>query len=167
MDVAHQLALVLVALILVLLNGFFVASEFSIVKVRPTRIQELAQKGSAKAVRARTVIGKLDEYYPPPSWNHRGKSRFGLDRRTGLCGAVCPLFIKFGRLQPVLSHSLASSLAFITITFLHIVMGNWRRSRSQSRERRGGALELCSFAVFLPRLLSFHLGPERDSQRLP
>jgi len=41
MDVLTQFALIMLALSLVCLNGFFVASEFSIVKVRGSRIQEL------------------------------------------------------------------------------------------------------------------------------
>lgn len=50
------------ALFLVFLNGFFVAAEFSIVKVRATRIQQLAEEGNNKAKVAKVVITQLDEH---------------------------------------------------------------------------------------------------------
>ncbi len=124
MDTMHQVALVVVALILVLLNGFFVASEFSIVKVRVTRIQELAQKGSARAVRAAKVIGKLDEYLSATQLGITLTSLgLGWIGEPAFAELFAPLFVNFGGLQPVLSHSLAATVAFLTITFLHIVLG--------------------------------------------
>ncbi len=120
----HQLALLAFALILVLLNGFFVASEFSIVKVRVTRIQELAQKGSARAARAAKVIGKMDEYLSATQLGITLTSLgLGWVGEPAFAELFAPLFMRFGRLQPVLSHSLAATVAFLTITFLHIVLG--------------------------------------------
>ena len=62
MEFFTQLALIFLGLFLVFLNGFFVASEFSIVKVRATRIEELVRSGSGLARRAQSVIQKMDEY---------------------------------------------------------------------------------------------------------
>src|SRR5689334_20139420 len=50
------------ALVLVGLNAFFVATEFAIVKVRPTRIEELLRKQRSGALVARRMIGQLDAY---------------------------------------------------------------------------------------------------------
>jgi CBS domain containing-hemolysin-like protein len=47
---------------LVLANGFFVAAEFAIVKVRSTQIEPLAQSGSKRAKVAKNVISRLDAY---------------------------------------------------------------------------------------------------------
>jgi len=52
----------LIALFLVLLNGFFVASEFSIVKVRYSQIQIKVAEGNMMAKKAATIINKLDAY---------------------------------------------------------------------------------------------------------
>ena len=52
----------LLALFLVLLNGFFVAAEFSIVKVRYSQIQLKAAEGNALAKQAEHIIQKLDAY---------------------------------------------------------------------------------------------------------
>ena len=53
---------IIVILFLVALNGFFVASEFSIVKVRPSRLDTLIKEGSKSAVYARQVTEHLDAY---------------------------------------------------------------------------------------------------------
>jgi CBS domain containing-hemolysin-like protein len=50
----------LLVVVLVLLNGFFVAAEFAIVKVRDTQLQPLANKGNRRARMARRVVGNLD-----------------------------------------------------------------------------------------------------------
>jgi len=50
------------ALFLVFLNGFFVASEFSIVKIRGSRIEELVQQGNKRAKKARPLVQSMDEY---------------------------------------------------------------------------------------------------------
>ena len=44
------------------LNGFFVASEFALVRIRQTRLEELAQRGDGRAVLALKMIGRLDSY---------------------------------------------------------------------------------------------------------
>ena len=48
--------------LLVLLNGFFVAAEFALVKVRSSQIDLLAQKGSKRAKVAQQLVEKLDSY---------------------------------------------------------------------------------------------------------
>ena len=53
--------LLLLALVLVLLNGFFVLAEFALVKVRTTRIEELARQGNRRAKLAREMLSELDE----------------------------------------------------------------------------------------------------------
>lgn len=52
----------LIALFLVLLNGFFVAAEFSIVKVRYSQIQVKAAEGNTMAKKAENIIKNLDAY---------------------------------------------------------------------------------------------------------
>ncbi|HEU4520424.1 MAG TPA: CNNM domain-containing protein, partial [Thermoanaerobaculia bacterium] len=53
---------VILALVFVLANGFFVAAEFAIVKVRPTQLTELSQAGSVRAKMARRLTRNLDAY---------------------------------------------------------------------------------------------------------
>ena len=51
-----------VAALCVALNGFFVAAEFALVKVRATQLRSRARKGERKAVIAQSIIGRLDRY---------------------------------------------------------------------------------------------------------
>jgi CBS domain containing-hemolysin-like protein len=53
------LKLLLVAF-LVFLNGFFVAAEFAIVKIRDTQLEPLVTKGHRRARIARRIVGNLD-----------------------------------------------------------------------------------------------------------
>ena len=55
----------LLALFFVILNGFFVAAEFSIVKVRHSQIQIKAEGGNASAEQAEKIIKNLDDYLSP------------------------------------------------------------------------------------------------------
>ena len=48
--------------VLIALTAFFVASEFAIVKVRSSRINQLVAEGSKKAIMAKKVTSRLDEF---------------------------------------------------------------------------------------------------------
>jgi CBS domain containing-hemolysin-like protein len=124
MDTLLQLTLVLVAFMLVGLNGFFVASEFSIVKVRATRIEELLKLGDRRAGRARKLINQMDEYLSATQLGITVASLgLGWIGEPAFAELIRPLFDGMGVLQPVVSHTLAVVLAFLLITFLHIVLG--------------------------------------------
>jgi len=52
----------LAVLALVLLNGFFVAAEFALVKIRQTQLDELVSRGNRRAASARKILQELDRY---------------------------------------------------------------------------------------------------------
>ena len=120
MEVALQL---LAALLLVALNGFFVAAEFALVKVRSTRIQELANEGSAPARMAMHALKRLDVYL--------SASQVGISLASIALGRVGepvvahliePLFRAANVPESVL-HPLAFALALGLVTAVHIVVG--------------------------------------------
>ena len=125
MDITYQLILVLFGLFLVFLNGYFVAAEFSIVKVRETRIQELIQQGNHTAHRARSLIRKMDEYLSATQLGITLASLgLGWIGEPAFAALFRPLFKAVGMgMTPSLSHTLAVISAFLLITFLHIVLG--------------------------------------------
>src|SRR2546428_12143249 len=59
---ADALLAVLLALFLVLANGFFVAAEYAFVRVRSTQVDELAAAGSARAKLVKRIEERLDKY---------------------------------------------------------------------------------------------------------
>lgn len=114
---------VIVTLLLVLLNGFFVAAEFAIVKVRSSQIA--LEKGNLSKRAAQNIINNLDGYLAATQlgitlaslglgWVGEGvTSRIVLDAMSGLGLS----------LNEVLAHRIGVGLAFAMLTILHIVFG--------------------------------------------
>lgn len=116
---------ILFTLFLVLLNGFFVAAEFAIVKVRSSQIELLAKTGSRPAAMAKKILGRLDAYL---SATQLGITLASLG--LGWIGesVVSQIIINtFGALDialnPETAHRIALPVSFAVITVLHIVFG--------------------------------------------
>lgn len=119
-----SVAKVVAALLLVALNGFFVAAEFSLVKVRKTRLAELAETGSSKASAALDVTSKLDAYLSACQLGITLASLgLGWLGEPAIATLVNPLFKNFLVWDEVLTHTVSVVIAFLIITFLHIVLG--------------------------------------------
>ncbi len=119
-----SLALVLVALALVGLNAFFVATEFAIVKVRDTRIEELVAKGVRRAVAARRVLRDLDAYLSATQLGITLASLgLGWIGEPAFARWFEPVFAGLGPQRTVATHSAALACSFLLITFLHVVFG--------------------------------------------
>lgn len=110
--------------VLVGLNGFFVACEFAIVKVRGSQLDALVEEDNMRAVFAKHVRAHLDAYLSATQLGVTLASlALGYLGEQYLAEILQPLFA----LARVHSHAVVSSvsiaLAFIGITFLHIVFG--------------------------------------------
>ncbi|WP_342514518.1 hemolysin family protein [Sporosarcina sp. FSL K6-1522] len=109
--------------VLIALTAFFVASEFAIVKVRKTRIDQLVAEGNKRAISAKKVISNLDEYL---SACQLGITITALG--LGMLGEptvklmLKPIFTQLD-LTPSLSSLLSFIIAFTFVTFLHVVVG--------------------------------------------
>ncbi len=124
MDLLTQVSLIVMALLLVFLNGFFVASEFSIVNIRGSRIEELVQQGNKRAKKARALVQSMDEYLSATQLGITLASlALGWVGEPAFASLFEPVLRSIGALTPVVTHSLASVSAFLLITFLHIVLG--------------------------------------------
>ncbi|MDP9252571.1 MAG: hemolysin family protein [Chloroflexota bacterium] len=121
MDAAEALRGAVVALILVLANGFFVAAEYSFVRVRGTQLQELAKAGSARAKLGAHISGRLDAYISAAQLGVTLASlAIGWIGEPAVAALVEPLFRWLP--EPVF-HVIAFVLAFGAITYVHIVVG--------------------------------------------
>jgi CBS domain containing-hemolysin-like protein len=113
---------VILAFVFVLANGFFVAAEFAIVKVRPTQLAELAQTGSARAKMARRLTKHLDAYLSATQLGITLASlALGWIGEPAFARLIEPLFA--GPNSAAYAHSIATTLAFTIISILHIVLG--------------------------------------------
>jgi len=122
MEIFFQLGLVL---FLVLLNGYFVASEFALVAMRKTRAEELARKGNVTAKMLKGAMDNLDTYISSTQLGITLASlALGWIGEPALAHFLEPFFSFLPREATLItSHTLAVAIAFSTITFLHIVLG--------------------------------------------
>jgi CBS domain containing-hemolysin-like protein len=116
---------IILTLFLVFLNGFFVAAEFAIVKVRISQIEIRIRNGSFLAGITKGIVEHLDSYL--------SATQLGITLASLALGwigeevvativekAILALGLDWISINP---HSIAFPIAFIIITFLHIVIG--------------------------------------------
>ena len=107
---------------LVFANGFFVASEFALVGVRRSRIEMLVARGNRSAKRLLELLDNLNTYI--------SATQLGITMASLALGWVGePVFAHMleaplkGRVSDLTLHTISFAIAFIIITFLHIVLG--------------------------------------------
>jgi CBS domain containing-hemolysin-like protein len=93
---------ILAVLALVLLNGFFVAAELALIRVRDTQLESLAAKGNRRAQVARNIIANIDAYI--------GATQFGITLASMGLGVV---------VEPVFRHLLGPLFSVMKITSPH------------------------------------------------
>ena len=114
----------ILAFLFVLANGFFVAAEFAIVKVRPTQIAELAEAGSSRARMARRLTRHLDAYLSATQLGITLASlALGWIGEPAFASLLVPFFEDYGAFAPAIAHSISATIAFTIISVLHIVLG--------------------------------------------
>jgi CBS domain containing-hemolysin-like protein len=109
--------------LLVLLNGFFVAAEFALVKIRDTQLETLVAKGHRRAKVARRIVRNLDAAL--------SSTQLGITLASlGLGWVGKPVFasllapvLKYFNVDPAQADWIAFAVGFTVITFLHIVAG--------------------------------------------
>jgi len=113
---------VVLVILLVLANGFFVASEFSLVGVRRSRIATLAASGDKRAQRLMRLLANLNAYI--------SATQLGITLASLALGWIGEPVVAHlletplkGRVSNTVLETIAFAIAFSVITFLHIVIG--------------------------------------------
>src|SRR3990167_4608748 len=110
--------------LLVLLNGFFVASEFALVSVRKTRIDELVKQGNKSAILVQKAIKNLDTFISATQLGitiaSLGLGWIGEPFVARLIEPTLSNFLPNG-VSTISAHAISFTVAFSLITFLHIV----------------------------------------------
>ncbi len=115
---------ILAVLALVLLNGFFVAAELALVRIRETQLDTLVAKGNRRAKTARHIIGHLDAYI--------GATQFGITLASlalGICvepvfhDLLGPLFTLLKITDVETQRTIAIAVGFFVNCYLLIVAG--------------------------------------------
>jgi CBS domain containing-hemolysin-like protein len=109
--------------LLVLLNGFFVAAEFAIVKIRDTQLETLVSTGYRRARVARRIVHNLDAALSATQLGITLASLgLGWVGKPVFATLLAPL-IRYFNIEPSQADWLAFAVGFTIITFLHIVVG--------------------------------------------
>lgn len=120
----NTLVLVAGALLLVGLNGFFVAVEFSLVKLRQTRIKAIEQTHGWRGRILAKVHRKLDTYLSACQLGITLASLgLGWIGEPAFADLLKPMFAEMGVTSAEIIHNVSFAIAFCTISFLHIVVG--------------------------------------------
>jgi len=113
----------LITVLLILLNGFFVAAEFAMVKVRASQLDIKIQKGSGRAKLAKNLLEKLDSYL--------SATQLGITLASLALGAIgeeviSQIVVKSfltTNISPVTIHSISLPIALALLTFFHVTIG--------------------------------------------
>lgn len=131
----------LIILGLVLLNGLFVAAEFALVKVRASQLDALEDEGNRRAGTARKAVRHLDAYLSATQLGITLSSLgLGWVGEPYLAHMLQPFFFRFGVESEAVIRTTSVILAFSTITFLHIVLGELAPKSLAIRKPVGVAL---------------------------
>jgi CBS domain containing-hemolysin-like protein len=116
--------LIVLALFLVLLNGFFVAAEFSLVKLRSTRVKAIAKTLGWRGRMLAKVHVDLDSYLSACQLGITLASLgLGWVGEPAFAALLEPFLLSIGIVSQKLIHGIAFFVAFFTISYLHIVIG--------------------------------------------
>ena len=139
--VATQLLFVF---LLIFANGFFVAAEFALVKVRLSRIDVLAAEGRWSAKITRRLIEHLDAYLSACQLGITLASLgLGWVGEPFVAALLVPVMGWFG-FSAETAHFVALPVAFVAITFLHITVGEVAPKSMAIRKATGTALAIAA-----------------------
>ncbi|MBN6188447.1 HlyC/CorC family transporter [Aneurinibacillus sp. BA2021] len=139
--------------LLVLLNGFFVAAEFAIVKVRSTRINQLVMEGNKRANLAKKLTDNLDAYLSATQLGitlaSLGLGWIGEPAIAELLGPLLHVL----HVPETITHTLSFIVAFSIITFLHIVLGELAPKSMAIQKAEGTALWTAGPLIFFYKVM--------------
>ncbi|MGI6091694.1 MAG: hemolysin family protein [Negativicutes bacterium] len=123
MELAAIVFNIVLVFFLVALNGFFVAAEFAMVKVRSTRLDTLIMEGNARAKYAKNITDHLDSYLSACQLGITLASLgLGWVGEPAVGAMIEPALTSLGLPSDVI-HTISFAIAFSIITALHIIIG--------------------------------------------
>jgi len=113
-----------IILLLIFLNGFFVASEFALVKVRSSQLDLLEEEGNRRAVLANHVISNLDAYLSATQLGITLASlALGWIGQPYVASLLAPVLTHVGITSKAVVDGISITVGFAIITYFHIVLG--------------------------------------------
>ncbi|MFY8161704.1 MAG: hemolysin family protein [Candidatus Kapaibacteriota bacterium] len=145
---------ILLTLFFVFLNGFFVAAEFAIVKVRHSLVEIKSREGNSLAKITLNILNNLDAYLSATQLGITLASLgLGWIGESVVSSIIIGLLDYFGfHIEDKLAHQISLPIAFLTITILHIVFGELA-PKTVAIQRP----EQTSFFVSLPLVVFYNI----------
>ncbi len=121
------LLVIVVIILLIAINGFYVAAEFSTVSAQRSRLSQLADDGNRGAVRVLSIMEdahRLDAYIAACQLGITLSSLvLGFYGQAQLATWVEPLFVRLGGGAAVAAQSISATLILLVLTILQVVFG--------------------------------------------
>ena len=115
---------IVIIVALILLNAFFVAAEFALVKIRETQLDTLVAKGHRRAKVARHIIANLNSFLSATQLGITMASLgLGWVGEPLFTRVLSPLLVRLGVQSEAMLHSISFAAGFSALTFLHISAG--------------------------------------------
>ena len=120
----HDILMIFFAGLLVLINGFFVAAEFALVKIRESRLEEMVKERRPFALTAGWLVERLDASLSACQLGITMASLgLGWIAEPAVAHLLRPLIFSLGITSEMLIHGVAFAIAFTAITAFHLVLG--------------------------------------------
>jgi CBS domain containing-hemolysin-like protein len=146
------LNLVLIALLIVL-TAFFVATEFAVIRIRPSRVDQMVAEGKKNAQAVQTVTSNLDGYLSACQLGITitalGLGWLGEPTVEKILG---PLFHGLG-VGETLSHILSFGIAFLSITYIHVVLGELAPKTLAIQKAEAISILTAPFIIFFYKMM--------------
>jgi CBS domain containing-hemolysin-like protein len=154
------IASLLLALFLVFMNGFFVAAEFALVKIRPNRVDALVEEGRRSAKQVKDATENLDGYLAVSQLgitiSSLGLGWIGEPAVAALLDPVLTSVLPAGSI-----HAVSVAIGFGIVTFLHVVFGELAPKTLSIQDAERISLAVAPFMkvfyyLFLPGIVVFN-----------
>lgn len=123
MDVPNIFLNIFIIAFLLFINGFFVAAEFALVKVRKTRLEQLSNDGNVIAKKALKLVNNVNRMLAAAQLGVTIASiALGWVAEATIVQLVEPI-IKFVNMGTYASHVVAVPISFILVTYFHVLLG--------------------------------------------
>jgi len=151
----YNLLKLIATFLFVLVNGFFVLAEFSLMKIRKTRLEELVQQGNGRAELALRVVSSFDTYL--------GATQLGITLASlglgwlgepAISALLEPVLFAYFPGSTWLLTTLSIVIGFTIITFLHIVVGELV-PKSMAIQRSESMALLCVWPLYIFHKLGY------------
>ena len=116
---------IFIIIFLLFVNGFFVAAEFSLVKVRKTRLEQLCNEGNTNAKKALKLVNDVNRMLAAAQLGVTIASiALGWVAEATIVQLIEPIIALLPLLnKTITAHVIAVPIAFILVTYFHVLLG--------------------------------------------